>query len=333
MHHSIKRIAVTGAAGNIAYSLLFRLAAGDLFGPTQHIELRLLEIPAALNAAQGVRLELEDGAYPLLHKITVTSNPEEAFADADVAILIGAKPRGPGMERSQLLAANAAIFAAQGSALDAVAASDVRVLVVGNPCNTNCLLALQQCSRLRPSQFHAMTRLDQNRAQVMLAHRAAVPVTDVSNVTIWGNHSATQVPDAFNARIKGQPVISVINDDVWLKDTFVKQIQQRGAAIIAARGQSSAASAAQAILDDLKSLIFPTAHGEWYSMAVYSNGNPYGIIADLVFSFPCRTTAKGDFEIVPHLAWQENLAAKIATTSAELCDERRLLMEMALLKT
>lgn len=330
MEPAVKRIAITGAAGQIAYSLLFRIASGELFGSKQSIALSLVEVEGAIAAAEGVRLELEDGAYPLLHSITVTSDPYKAFADAELAILVGARPRGPGMERGELLAENAKIFVEQGKALDTVAKDTVRVLVVGNPCNTNCLLAIRQCRRLTPSSFHAMTRLDENRAKALLARRAGVEVAAVSDVTIWGNHSSTQVPDPFNAKIGGRPAPEVIGDREWLEGSYMREVQQRGATIIAARGKSSAASAAQAILDDLRSLYTTTESGSWYSMAVYSKGNPYNIDDDLVFSFPCRTHSDGTVSIVADVPWTDDIRAKIALSEAELIEERSLTINSSL---
>lgn len=324
MAFPIKRIAVTGAAGLIAYSLLFRLADGGLF-KDYALDLRLLEVPEALAATEGVRLELEDGAYPLLDKITVTVDAYEAFDNVDIAILVGAKPRSAGMERKELLQGNGAIFVEQGRALDAAASPHTNVVVVGNPCNTNCLIALKQAKRLSVRAFHAMTRLDQNRAVGLLARRCCRPVLSIKNAIIWGNHSSTQVPDGFHALVDGKEAPKFIGDDTWLKGAFMNEVQQRGAAIIAARGKSSAASAAQAILDHLRALYTPTPAGEYFSMAVYSQGNPYGIDEDLIFSFPCRSRGDGTYEIVAGLSWNDIIKEKIALTVAELQEERQIL--------
>lgn len=329
MSKVVKRIAVTGAAGQIAYNLLFRIASGEMLGPEQAVSLHLLELPEALGALEGVKMELEDCAFPLLQDIVIGSDPKVVFKDVDIALLVGAKPRGPGMERGELLAENAKVFIEQGKALDEVASPTVQVVVVGNPCNTNCLIALKQCKRLKPSQFHAMTRLDQNRAKTLLAKKTHVPVSDISHTIIWGNHSATQVPDAYNARIKGHPAHEVVKEEKWVQGDFLSNVQKRGAAIIAARGKSSAASAANAIIDHVKELFTPTPPGHWYSMGVYSAGNPYGIDEDLVFSFPCRTLGSGKVEIVPGIKWNDFIKEKIDATTAELVEERNLIQNLA----
>lgn len=320
----MKRIAVTGGAGQIAYSLLFRLAAGELFGKDQPIALHILEVPEVMNALEGVRMELEDCAFPLLKEIKIGSDPNEVFGDVDVALLVGAKPRGPGMERKDLLAENGKIFVGQGQALNRSASRNVRTFVVGNPCNTNCLIAMSNAPDLPPNSFHAMMRLDQNRAAAQLALKAGTDVTEISHMTIWGNHSATQVPDFVNAKIGKKPATEVIKDRQWLEETFTKTVQQRGAAIIAARGKSSAASAASALIDAVKTLYTPTPKGEWFSSAVHSNGNPYGIEENLIFSFPCRSNGKGDYEIVKGVEWDDFLRKKIALTEKELKEEREL---------
>ncbi|MFA6915267.1 MAG: malate dehydrogenase [Parachlamydiales bacterium] len=329
MAKPLKRIAVTGSAGQIAYNLLFRIASGEMLGKDQPVALQLLELPEALPALEGVRMELEDCAFPLLQEIIVTSDPKVAFRDIDLALLIGSKPRGPGMERGELLAENAKIFVEQGKALEAFAKPEVQVVVVGNPCNTNCLIALKQCKKIPPSHFHAMTRLDQNRAVSMLAKKANVPLSDVSNVIIWGNHSATQVPDPYNARIHNTPANEVIKDPEWLENDFYSQVQKRGAAIIAARGKSSAASAANAIIDHVKALYQPTPHGNWFSMGVYSASNPYGIDEDLIFSFPCKSLGDGRFEIVPNIELTPNVKAKLKATMQELIEERSMVDRLA----
>lgn len=321
MTKTIKRIAVTGGAGQIAYSLLFRIAHGDMLGYDQPIALHILEVPEVMKSLEGVRMELEDCAFPLLHEVRIGSNPEEIFRDVDYAILVGAKPRGPGMERADLLNDNAKIFIEQGKALNA-AKSDAKVLVVGNPCNTNCLIAMTHATQLPVQNFHAMTRLDENRAVAQLASKANVNSDAVTRMTIWGNHSATQVPDFVNAKISNQPVLEVIKDRNWLEKEFVSTVQKRGAAIIAARGKSSAASAASAIIDAVKALLQKTPENDWFSSAVYSKGNSYGIDSHLIFSFPCRSNGKGDCEIIPNILWDKYLEEKIRVSEKELLEER-----------
>ncbi len=322
----MKRIAITGAAGQIAYSLIFRIARGELLGLNVPIALHLLDIPPAMPSLKGLVMELEDCVFPLLKEIKVGSDPEEMFGGVHYALFVGAKPRGPGMERKDLLLDNGKIFISQGQALNRVASPDVLSLVVGNPCNTNCLILMHHAKDLPRNQFHAMTRLDQNRAVFQLAKKANTGVHDVSNMTIWGNHSSTQVPDFVNAKIKGKPVLEVIHDRKWLEGEFVSTIQKRGAEVIAARGSSSAASAANAILGAMRSLLEP-AH-EPFSSCVYSNGNPYGIADDLVFSFPCRSKGHGDFEIVSGLHIDPFLKEKIALSQKELMEERDLIRHL-----
>lgn len=321
-------IALTGGAGQIAYALLFRLASGELFGEDQPISLHILELPEVLPALEGVKMELQDCAFPLLHSIEVTSDPYQAFKEIDYALLIGAKPRGPGMERKDLLQENGKIFVEQGKALNEVAKEKAKVFIIGNPCNTNCLIALSQAPRLSPKNFYAMTRLDQNRATFLLAQKGQVAVSAVSHVAIWGNHSSTQVPDFIHAQIEGKPVESVIKDRQWLENDFFDLIQKRGAAIIKARGKSSAASAAQAILDAVRDTLHPTQKGQWFSSAIDSSGNPYGIEDDLIFSFPCQTTHQGEIAIVPELDIHEFLDVKIKATEKELIEERDLVRSM-----
>ncbi len=328
MSKRIKRVAVTGGAGQIAYNLLFRIGSGELFGTDQPIALHVLEVPQALQALDGVRMELEDCAFPLLREIRMGSDADEVFGDVDVALLVGAKPRGPGMERGELLVENGKIFIEQGRALNNSASRDVRVLVVGNPCNTNCWIAMTQAPDIPRRNFHAMTRLDQNRAKSQLANKSGAEVADVTCMTIWGNHSATQVPDYFNARIKGKPVTDVINEPSWLEGEFIETVQKRGAAVIAARGKSSAASAANAIIDEVHSWFRATPKGEWFSSCVISDNNPYGVDADLIFSFPCRSNGDGDWEIVKGLVVNESLKKKIAKTQSELKEERAVIQEM-----
>lgn len=327
MGKPMKRVAVTGGAGQIAYSLLFRIANGDMLGKDQPIALHILEIPEALEALEGVRMELNDCAFPLLKEVHIGSDPMEIFKGADYALLVGAKPRGPGMERGDLLNENGKIFIGQGKALNAVASRDVKVLVVGNPCNTNCLIAMENAPDLPRENFHAMTRLDQNRGSSMLAAKAGVDVTDVARFTIWGNHSSTQVPDFFNATIHGKPVPKAISEEAWLRDTFTEMVRKRGGAIIAARGKSSAASAANAALDAMRALVAPTPEGTWFSSGVCSDGNPYGIEEGLIFSFPCRSKGDGSYEIVKNVPWNAYLEGKIRESEEELIEERAVVME------
>lgn len=322
MPTSTKRIAVTGGAGQIAYQFLFRLANGELLGPNQPIALHILEIPDALVFLEGVKMELQDCAFPLLEKIEVTSDPYHAFKEVDFAFLIGAKPRGPGMERKELLQENGRIFVEQGRALNEVGHSESKVFVVGNPCNTNCLIAMSQAPRLQKKNFYAMTRLDQNRAAFLLAEKAHLPVSAVSNVIIWGNHSSTQVPDFFHARLQGHPAEVVIQDRHWLEHDFIPLVQKRGAAVIQARGKSSAASAAHALIQTARDLLSPTPSGNWYSIATSTEGNPYGIEEELVFSFPYRTLENGQKALVAGLEMPEWLEKKIRVTERELIEER-----------
>ena len=317
-----KKVVVTGGAGQIAYSILFRIASGELLGSDQAVDLRILEVPEALEAAKGVFLELQDCAYPLLSNVHVTSEAQEAFEDAHLAILIGAKPRGPGMERKDLLKENAKIFVEQGRAINEKANRDALVFVVGNPCNTNALIALKNAPNFDPRQFFSMTRLDENRAKGQLAFKAGVNVGTVSQVAVWGNHSATQVPDFIHAKIQGKEAVEVIQDRNWLMKEFIETVQKRGAAIIETRGKSSAASAANAAIDGIRSLLNPTKEGDWFSCGIYSKGNPYGIDEDLVFSFPCRSKGEGKVEIVPGLEWDDFLQERIAITEKDLIDER-----------
>lgn len=310
---------MTGAAGQIGYSLLFRIAAGDLLGPNRPVILQLLEIPPALPALRGVVMELEDGAYPLLEGIVATSELDEAFDGADLAFLVGARPRGPGMERKDLLSANGQIFGPQGQALARCASRDVRVLVVGNPANTNCLIAASNARPLDPRQFHAMTRLDHNRAIAQLAARTGAKARDIRRVTIWGNHSSTQFPDLSQATVAGRPALELVEES-WYRETFIPTVQQRGAAIIQARGASSAASAASAALDHMKSWLQGTPEGDWTSLAVPSDGS-YGIEPGVVFSYPC-VCRNGGYEIVPDLPIDAWMRSKLDATDQELREER-----------
>ncbi|CAN4126571.1 unnamed protein product [Withania somnifera] len=282
-------VAVSGAAGMIANHLLFKLASGEVFGPDQPIALRLLGSERSIQALEGVAMELEDSLYPLLREVNIGTDPYEVFQDAEWALLIGAKPRGPGMERAGLLDINGQIFAAQGKALNAVASPNVKVIVVGNPCNTNALICLKNAPNIPAKNFHALTRLDENRAKCQLALKAGVFYDKVSNVTIWGNHSTTQVPDFLNAKINGLPVKEVIKDTKWLEEEFTEKVQKRGGVLIQKWGRSSAASTAVSIVDAIRSLVTPTPEGDWFSTGVYTNGNPYGIAEDIVFSMPCRS--------------------------------------------
>ncbi len=328
MMSSVKKIAVTGSAGQIAYSLLFRIAHGDLFGSNQPIALQLLDLPDTLQVLDAVKMELEDCDFPLLSYVSISCDPFEAFENIDYALLIGAKPRGPGMERKELLFDNGKIFVEQGRALNAVANPYAKVFVIGNPCNTNCLITMRHAERLPKKNFFALTRLDQNRATHFLAQKARVPSKSVSRVSIWGNHSATQVPDYHHARISNQPVVDVIEDKEWLNKEFPQLVQQRGAKIIQARGKSSAASAASAIIDSVRDLFQPTSSENWFSVAVPSYGNPYGIDPNLIFSFPCQSKGEGDYQIVPGLSFTPELEIMIRASEKELQDERETIKHL-----
>ncbi len=321
------KIAVTGAAGQIGYAMLFRLASGQVFGPETKLDLHLLEITPALPALEGVVMELDDCASPLLENVVVTDSPETAFDGVNWALLVGSKPRGKGMERGDLIRDNGPIFVGQGKALAAKAADDLRVLVVGNPANTNCLIAMNNAREIPGERFCAMTRLDQNRAMAQLAQKAGVSVKDVTNMTIWGNHSATQYPDAENAKIRGNPASEVIGHISWLRGEFIETVQKRGAAIIAARGLSSAASAANAALDHVKSLITKTPEGDWFSAAVPSDGS-YDIDEGLLFSFPITSDGQGNYSIVQGLPWSDFAKEKIAVTTQELRDEKAMVEDL-----
>ena len=320
MNTSIKHIAVTGGAGQIAYSLLFRLAAGELLGPNTPIALHILEIPEALQALEGVKMELEDCAFPLLHSMVLTSKTEEAFDGASWALLVGSVPRKAGMERSDLLAVNGGIFKPQGRAIAEHAAADVRILVVGNPCNTNCLIARSNAKDVPEDRWFAMTRLDENRAKSQLAHKAGAPVRDVTNMAIWGNHSATQFPDFRNARIGGRPAPEVVGDEEWLRGPFIETVQKRGAAVIEARGASSAASAANAAINSVVSIRSATPDGDWTSLAVCSRGE-YGVPEGLQFGFPVRTDGS-EWQVVEGIEHDEFARRKLKVTTDELVAER-----------
>ena len=321
------RVAVTGAAGQIGYSLLFRIANGDLLGPDQPVILHLIDLEPALGAARGVVMELEDCAFPLLAGTVVAADLEVGFGDVDVALLVGAKPRGPGMERADLLKDNGKIFIGQGDAIDRYAREDVKVCVVGNPCNTNCLIAASRAKRTNAANYTAMTRLDQNRAMAQLAARTGKPVSSVKDLAIWGNHSPTMYPNWFEATIEGQPVAEVVQDDAWLEGPFMSRVQKRGAEIIDARGKSSAASAASAAIDHIHSWATGKMTGAYVSMAVPSKGE-YGVPAGLIFSYPIRITAPWTYEIVEGQELNAFSQAAIAKTTAELVAERDAVAEM-----
>jgi len=323
------RVAVTGAAGQIGYSLVFRVASGQLLGPDQPVVLQLLEIPPAMGALEGVAMELDDCAFGLLSGIELTDRPETAFDGVGVALLVGSRPRTKGMERKDLLEANGAIFTGQGRALNDRAADDLRVLVVGNPANTNCLIAMSNAPDVPAERFSAMTRLDHNRALTQVAARAGVSVNDVSRMTIWGNHSATQYPDLFRCRVGARSAAEVIGDQTWLEDTFIPSVQQRGAAIIDARGASSAASAANAAIDHVSDWLSGTPEGNWVSMAVRSDGL-YGVNQGLISSFPV-TCDDGDWSIVPDLEIDEFSRARIDVSVDELVTERDTVASLGLI--
>jgi malate dehydrogenase len=322
------RVAVTGAAGQIGYALLPRLASGEIFGPDTKVILHLLEITPALPALEGVVMELDDCAFSLLADVVTTDRAEIAFEGVNWALLVGAKPRGKGMERGDLLRENGPIFVGQGQAL-ARATGDVRILVVGNPANTNCLIAMSHGVKagIPAERFHAMTRLDQNRAMTQLSKKAGVPVTSVSNVTIWGNHSATQYPDAENARIDGKPATDVIDDEDWIQGEFIEVVQQRGAAVISARGLSSAASAANAALDHVISLQSSTPEGDWFSAAVPSDGS-YGIAPGIIFSYPVTSNGNGNCRVVQDLPLSDFAQQKIDATTTELREEKSVVEDL-----
>src|SRR6267143_3849289 len=314
------QVTVTGAAGQIGYALVFRIAAGELLGPDQPIVLRMLEIEPAMKSLEGVAMELDDCAFPLLSGMVLTSQAEEAFDGCNWALLVGSVPRKAGMERGDLLSINGGIFGPQGKAINDKAASDVRILVVGNPCNTNCLIARSNAPDIPDDRWFAMMRLDENRAKTQLAKKAGLPVSVVTNMTIWGNHSATQYPDARNARIAGLGVYDVISDHGWLKNEFITTVQKRGAAVIEARGASSAASAANAVIDSVNSIRNPTPWGDWHSLAVVSNGE-YGVPEGLQFGFPVKSDGTS-WEVVTGLEHDDDAKQRIKVTTDELIQER-----------
>jgi malate dehydrogenase len=320
------KVAVTGAAGQIGYALLFRIASGQMFGPDQPLTLHLIEIPDALGALDGVVMELHDCAFPLLESVVPTADLNEGFCDVNWALLVGSIPRKAGMERKDLLGINGKIFIGQGQAIEKNAASDVRVLVVGNPCNTNCLIAMNNAKEIPSDRWFAMTRLDENRARAQLAHKAGVGIGSVTNMTIWGNHSSTQYPDFYNARIDNRPANELIGDEKWLKEEFIAIVQQRGAAVIKARGLSSAGSAANAIVDTVFSLINDTPDNNWHSVAVCSDGS-YGVEEGLISSFPVRVQG-GKWEIVQELPINDFSRTKIDASVAELKEEKSLVGDL-----
>lgn len=326
MHPQPIKVAVTGAAGQIGYNLLFRIASGAMFGPGQPVALHLIEIPPALPALDGVVMELQDCAFPLLKNIVATADLDEGFRGVNWSLLVGSVPRKAGMERKDLLGINGKIFTGQGRAIARNGAADARVLVVGNPCNTNCLIAMSNAREIPAERWFAMTRLDENRAKMQLALRAGVEVTEVSNLAVWGNHSATQYPDFYQARIGGKPAPEVIGDEAWVRETFLPTVQQRGAAIIKARGASSAGSAANAIVDSVRSVVEETAAGDFHSLAVCSRGD-YGVEAGLMCSFPVRS-AGGRVEVVEGLPLGDFARAKVEASVAELKEERELVREL-----
>ncbi|HEX5404708.1 MAG TPA: malate dehydrogenase [Pseudonocardiaceae bacterium] len=322
-------VAVTGAAGQIGYALLFRIASGQLLGPDTKVNLRLLEIPQAVRAAEGTAMELDDCAFPLLHNISITDDPRTAFDGVNIAMLVGARPRTKGMERGDLLSANGGIFKPQGEALNAVAADDLRVLVVGNPANTNALIARTHAPDVPADRFTAMTRLDQNRALGQLANKLQVPVSEIKKVAIWGNHSATQYPDVFHAEVNGKAVREVLDDDAWLRDEFIPTVAKRGAAIIEARGASSAASAASAAVDHVHDWVLGTEEGNWSSAGVVSDGS-YGVPEGLISSFPVVSKG-GRYEIVQGLDVDAFSRERIDASVRELTEERDAVAELGLI--
>jgi malate dehydrogenase len=324
---TLMRVAVTGAAGQVAYAMLGRLASGEVFGPDTKVVLQLLEIPQAMGTLEGVAMELDDCSYPTLHDMVLTDDPAKAFRNCNWALLVGAFPRKQGMERKDLLGMNGKIFGPQGKALAANATKDVRILVVGNPCNTNCLIAYNNGRDIPAERWTAMTRLDHNRARNALAKKAGVANEDVTQMTIWGNHSNTQYPDFTNAKIKHKPATEVITDRAWLETVFVPQCQSRGAAVIKARGSSSALSAANGALDHVKSLLRPTPANDWLSMAVVSKGE-YGVPAGLVFSYPCRGDGKGNYNVVEGVKLDAFGQEKFNVTLRELQEERDAVKEL-----
>jgi malate dehydrogenase len=322
------RVAVTGANGQIGYALIFRIAAGDAFGPEQPVSLGLLEITPVLPSLNGTLMELEDGAFPLLADVKATDRAEEAFAGADWVILVGGLPRKEGMTRADLIKVNAPIFTGQGKAINEAAGPDVRVLTIANPCNTNCLIARSHAPRVPGDRWLAMTRLDQNRAASQLARKAGAPVGQVTRMTIWGNHSDTQYPDYKNALVSGRPATEAIKDAAWFAETYIPTVARRGAAVIKARGASSAASAANAVIDSLRAATTPTSKGDSFSAGVLSDGNPYGIPPGIIYSFPLATDDGKRWKIVPGLAVDDDARKRLDASAAELVGERAAVKEL-----
>lgn len=327
MSAKVVKVAVTGAAGQIGYSLLFRIASGELFGPDTKVHLNLLELPAGVKAAEGTAMELLDCAFPMLEKVDIFDQADQAFNGVNWALLVGSKPRGKGMERNDLIKENGPIFVNQGKAL-ARASNDVRAVVVGNPCNTNCLIAQHNCRDVPATRFSAMTMLDQNRAMAQLAVKSETSVENVQNLIIWGNHSSTMFPDFENSRIEGAKSEDKISDRDWFENDFMTTVQKRGAAIIEARGKSSAASAASACIDHVRNFLRKTPDGQWFSAAVPSDGNSYDVPGGLIFSFPVRSDGNGGYEINKDVSLSEYAKTKISKTVKELMDEREVIKDL-----
>lgn len=323
------KVTVTGAAGQIGYALLFRIASGQMLGPDTPVQLSLLEIPAAVTAAEGTAMELDDCAFPLLDRISITDDPGQAFDGANIGLLVGARPRGPGMERADLLEANGGIFKPQGEAINAGAADDIRVLVVGNPANTNALIAASAAPDVPRERFTAMTRLDHNRAIAQLANKLGKPVSSITNMTVWGNHSATQYPDLFHARVDGEEARKLVDDDAWIKDEFIPRVAKRGAKIIEARGASSAASAANSAIDHIRDWVLSTPEGDWTSMSIPSDGS-YGVPEGIISSFPV-TCSGGQYSIVEGLEIDGFSRERIDASAAELLEERKAVADLGLI--
>ncbi|MGA7397509.1 MAG: malate dehydrogenase [Solirubrobacterales bacterium] len=323
------KVTVTGAAGQIGYALLFRIASGHLLGPDTPVHLSLLEIPAAVKAAEGTAMELDDCAFPLLEKISITDDPKDAFDGVNIGLLVGARPRGPGMERADLLEANGGIFKPQGEAINAGAADDVKILVVGNPANTNALIAASAAPDVPRERFTAMMRLDHNRAIAQVANKLGQPISSVKKMTVWGNHSTTQYPDLTHAEINGENAWTTVDDEAWIKDEYIPRVAKRGAAIIEARGASSAASAANAAIDHVYDWVNGTPEGDWVSMGIPSDGS-YGVPDDIIAGFPV-TCSNGEYEIVPGLEIDEFSQGKIDASAAELSEERQAVADLGLL--
>jgi malate dehydrogenase len=323
------KVTVTGAAGQIGYALLFRIASGQMLGPDTPVHLSLLEIPAAVTAAEGTAMELDDCAFPLLDRISISDDPMQAFDGANIGLLVGARPRGPGMERADLLEANGGIFKPQGEAINAGAADDIRVLVVGNPANTNALIAASAAPDVPMERFTAMTRLDHNRAIAQLANKLGKPVGSITNMTVWGNHSASQYPDLFHAKVDGEEARKLVDDDVWIKDEFIPRVAKRGAEIIDARGASSAASAANSAIDHIHDWVLGTPEGDWTSMSIPSDGS-YGVPEGIISSFPV-TCSGGEYSIVEGLEIDDFSRERIDASAAELLEERKAVSELGLI--